>query len=706
MELTKVRAPWPDWQMDGQIGKGQFGTVYKISRTMLGITEFAAMKVISIPNDPQQISADFSYGYDKESIAIKYKSYLDDIIKEYQLMMTVKGNPNIVRCDDVSISPHEDGIGWDVFIRMECLNPCPFLRRDDYHFNEADVIKLGLDICRALKTCEEHNIIHRDIKPSNILISDQGDYKLGDFGVSRTLEHENTYGTKGIGTYDYMAPEIYRGEKYGKEADIYSLGMVMYWLLNDRTFPFLIKGKAPTISQIQDARDRRFGGVAIPPPVNGSSELIRIVLKACEYEPKNRYHSADDMRNALGRLNDGMGSFKSTDDNGAYNSDDRYQEATWSDTNKTVGKQYYGDASSTPTVGSINNDSDYSAGKTPEYKSDSGKSATYEYYSETHTAKDTETSKQTNEAWKDTSETVGKQYSVHDEYCSPTVGKDYSYGNADYGDLHKLYDSLTVAELENRLRLLEETLTIYYKGRARLTNMMVETKDIAAKAKLEKDFSNQVQAIRSTEVHIDYIKKLIENKKNNQKTNYEKKPRAKKKVTKKTPTAKNSNSTNHVSSGNYPTFVCKNKSTIKYANQNQLSKPYSGANPDHAMVLEVFIRNALVGANVIKRLRFSDGKEFSAKMCLPPLVDDGHILELISMDGKYRVYVRIKLISCTHLVLATLTGILGLIAVSSLLVAPALAAILVLAVLVIAISDVLILNKQIGKYRVQNNIKR
>ncbi len=143
MELAKVRVPWPDWQMDGQIGKGQFGTVYKISRTMLGITELAAMKVISIPNDPQQISADFSYGYDKESIAIKYKSYLDDIIKEYQLMMTVKGNPNIVRCDDVSISPHEDGIGWDVFIRMECLNPCPFSRRNDYRFNEADVINAG-----------------------------------------------------------------------------------------------------------------------------------------------------------------------------------------------------------------------------------------------------------------------------------------------------------------------------------------------------------------------------------------------------------------------------------------------------------------------------------------------------------------------------------------------------------------------------------
>ena len=355
MKDFDVHIPWPDWVLEELIGRGQYGAVYRISRTKLGITEYAAMKMISIPNDPQQIATDFSYGYAKESIAIKYKSYLDDIIKEYQLMMTVKGNPHIVRCDDVSISPHEDGIGWDVFIRMECLNPCPFLKGDDYHFNEADVIKLGLDICWALKTCEENNIIHRDIKPQNILISDQGDYKLGDFGVSRTLEHDNTDRTKGIGTYDYMSPEVYKGNPYGCAADIYSLGMVLYWLLNGRTYPFLTRGKEPpTINQITEARNRRFNGEQLPDPISGSKELIRIVLKACEYNPDNRFRDAEEMKNELDALVD------LNKHSRLLNNDDYYSNETegancietdsiisntsdssvWNDTSETVGKNY------------------------------------------------------------------------------------------------------------------------------------------------------------------------------------------------------------------------------------------------------------------------------------------------------------------------------------------------------------------------------
>ena len=63
---------------------------------------------------------------------------------------------------------------------------------------EKEVVKLGIDMCKALEVCHKKNIIHRDIKPSNIRISDEGDYKLADFGIARTLDH-TTYVT-GAGT--------------------------------------------------------------------------------------------------------------------------------------------------------------------------------------------------------------------------------------------------------------------------------------------------------------------------------------------------------------------------------------------------------------------------------------------------------------------------------------------------------------------------
>ena len=292
-----VKIPWNGWEIIEIIGRGSYGAVYKITRTQYGVTELAAMKVISIPNDPDMIEKDYSCGYDKDSIKAKYKSYLDVVLNEYQLMMKIKGCANIVRCDDISVQPHEDEIGWDVYIRMEYLTTADKIFSGKV--SEESVIKLGVDICNALDVCGREDIIHRDIKPSNILVNSHGDFKLGDFGVSRVLNDEDTYGTKGIGTYNFMAPEVYNGEKYGKAADIYSLGMVMYWLLNNKAFPFLSAGKAPTAKEMNEARQKRFSGESLPRPNGGTDELVSIVLKACSFKPEDRYSSAKEMWSEL-----------------------------------------------------------------------------------------------------------------------------------------------------------------------------------------------------------------------------------------------------------------------------------------------------------------------------------------------------------------------------------------------------------------------
>lgn len=110
-----------------------------------------------------------------------------------------------------------------------------------YPPTEADVIRLGIDMCRALEVCAKENIIHRDIKPSNIFVSEHGDYKLGDFGVARHLEASCRELSK-KGTYDYMAPEVYRDSVYDARADIFSLGIVLYKLMNNGRIPFLPAG--------------------------------------------------------------------------------------------------------------------------------------------------------------------------------------------------------------------------------------------------------------------------------------------------------------------------------------------------------------------------------------------------------------------------------------------------------------------------------
>ena len=289
---------WPGWEVVRLIGNGSFGSVYEIQRDLYGNVERAALKVIHIPQSRSDIEELYNDGYDDESITARFHGYLEDIIREYSMMANMKGCKNVVYCDDVRQIQHEDGIGWDIYIKMELLTP--LVRTLGREIPEQQVVNIGIDMCSALVLCREHNIVHRDIKPQNIFVSPDGTYKLGDFGIAKTAER-TTSGTK-TGTYKYMAPEVYRSQPYGAAADQYSLGMVLYWLLNERRTPFLpLPGaaKAPTVTQEDEARKRRFDGEPLPAPAHGSPELQQIVLKACAYDAKDRYASAADMLAAL-----------------------------------------------------------------------------------------------------------------------------------------------------------------------------------------------------------------------------------------------------------------------------------------------------------------------------------------------------------------------------------------------------------------------
>ena len=302
--MNNITIPWPDWTIVREIGRGGFGTVYEISRKdQCGSEEKAALKVISIPNEAEAINQFRMDGYDDASISARLKEDARKIQQEYYLQNQMKGHPNIVRVDENMVTAHKDGLGWDIFIRMELLHPMMEILMTKQDFSEKEIIKIGMDICEALKVCHKRDIIHRDIKPDNIFLSDAGIWKLGDFGIARTMEH-TTKATK-AGTYNYLAPEVYHGEKYGKQVDIYSLGMVLYWLLNKRRRPFLPVDRPPTASEDEQARIKRFRGDPLPVPVHGSERLKRIVLKACAYHPKDRYSSPEEMHMDLQAVESG-----------------------------------------------------------------------------------------------------------------------------------------------------------------------------------------------------------------------------------------------------------------------------------------------------------------------------------------------------------------------------------------------------------------
>ena len=272
------------WYITKQLGAGSYGKVFEIQRTdaLDGTVYRGALKAITIPSSPEELQSVLDEdGLDRQGASSYFRETVVALNREIALMNKVKGHSNIVSYEDHDVIEHTDGIGWDILIRMELLTPISqYFKQFDTIPRQA-VLRLGIDLCRALEVCEKYSIIHRDIKPANIFISDTGDFKLGDFGVARTAS-ASTGASTFAGTVNYMAPEVFRREKYTASVDTYSLGLVMYQLLNANRMPFYPPYPQPLTALAKErAHDRRLAGEPLPDPVNASGPLADILRKAC-----------------------------------------------------------------------------------------------------------------------------------------------------------------------------------------------------------------------------------------------------------------------------------------------------------------------------------------------------------------------------------------------------------------------------------------
>ncbi len=289
---------WPEWRVVKRIGRGSFGEVYEVVRTDSLLESRAAVKVISIPQNESEIDSLRSEGLSKDATRVYLQGVVKDFITEIQLMESLKGVQNIVSVEDYKVIEKSNGIGWDICIRMELLTPL-----NSYICNktlsEKSVIKLGVDICTALELCAKRHIIHRDIKPENIFINQFGDFKLGDFGIARKLGNV-TGGLSQKGTYNYMAPEVERSNRYDSTVDLYSLGLVLYRFMNRNRLPFLdTEHQLLNPNERMAAVRRRMNGEPLPAPCDASPAMAQAILCACAYDPGRRFSSAAAMKNAL-----------------------------------------------------------------------------------------------------------------------------------------------------------------------------------------------------------------------------------------------------------------------------------------------------------------------------------------------------------------------------------------------------------------------
>lgn len=289
---------WGQWKIVREIGSNSFCSVFELERKDFGYTYKAALKAVTIPQNQSEVDDLISDGMDLPGVAEYYRNCVQELDEEFRLMSKLRGESNIVCYDDYKVIPHDDDMGWDILTRVEFLTPLPKYTKE-HSFEQEDITRLGIDICKALELCRKHNIIHRDIKPENIFVSDNGQFKLGDFGAA-TVAGDTTSALPKGRPNSGIAPEVYKGEEYGHSADIYSLGIMLYRYLNNDRMPFL--PPPPTsfgYNDVNAALLRRLKGEALPAPANADEHFAAVVLKACAYDPKERYASATKMRKEL-----------------------------------------------------------------------------------------------------------------------------------------------------------------------------------------------------------------------------------------------------------------------------------------------------------------------------------------------------------------------------------------------------------------------
>ena len=160
-------------------------------------------------------------------------------------------------------------------------------------------------IANALAYAHRNNVVHRDIKPANILIGENGDVKVADFGIARALDGHHDAGLTQdgavMGTATYFSPEQAKGEGLDLRSDLYSLGVVLYELLVGKP-PFTGENALATAyMQVNEAPKSIRSQVPTTP-----AEIEVVVSKCIAKDPGLRYSSAEELRDDLGRFMNGQ----------------------------------------------------------------------------------------------------------------------------------------------------------------------------------------------------------------------------------------------------------------------------------------------------------------------------------------------------------------------------------------------------------------
>ncbi|HEX3461669.1 MAG TPA: Stk1 family PASTA domain-containing Ser/Thr kinase [Acidimicrobiales bacterium] len=225
------------------------------------------------------------------------RSFVERFRREAQAAANLS-HPNIVPVFDWG----EDSGAY--FIVMEFIDgrPLSSILKTAGPLSADRAADIGSHVAAALGYAHKHGVIHRDVKPGNVLITDEGQVKVTDFGIARAINTEESLTQTGavMGTATYFSPEQAEGIGVDPRSDIYSLGVVLFEMVTGRA-PFL--GDTPVAVASKHVRDIPPVPREINPSIPPTFEAI--ILKSMAKDPDHRYATAEELRADLLRFNEG-----------------------------------------------------------------------------------------------------------------------------------------------------------------------------------------------------------------------------------------------------------------------------------------------------------------------------------------------------------------------------------------------------------------
>ena len=206
--------------------------------------------------------------------------------------ISLLNHPNIVKVYDVSVS---ENLQYIVMEYVDGMTLREYLNERGGKLTSRETVHFISQILKALDHAHRNGVVHRDIKPQNIMLLDNGQLRMMDFGIARISRAENQLtGGKAMGSVHYISPEQAKGDETDFTSDIYSVGVMMYEMLSGH-LPFDADDVVEVaIKQISD-KPQSLQELA----PNVPHGLVEITERAMAKRPDNRYASAAEMLSAL-----------------------------------------------------------------------------------------------------------------------------------------------------------------------------------------------------------------------------------------------------------------------------------------------------------------------------------------------------------------------------------------------------------------------